>query len=591
MKIENPESLNNDSVRRMATILSEVDRLLNGGNIDSAIEVLCEFLKEYPSVANSYIAWFKLGLMLTQARHYERSIAAYQAALEQKPDLFEARVNLGLILEKLARPQEALAVWCATSVSPEGQTLLLNQQGRLLETLFVYDEAEKRLLQSLLINPEQRDALQHFTHLRAKQCKWPVIVDLPGLSPELQEGALGPLGVLAYKDDPQLQYQTIVSWVQAKFSDMPIAISPKKGYSHKKLRLGYMSSDFRWHAVSILAVELFELHDKEKFETYAFDFSPEDGSDFRKRVLAAFDHHIPMHTLSDQDAAQIIRDNEIDVLIDLNGLTANARPGILRFKPAPVQATWLGSLTTTGIKEVDYVITDPFVFHKSLEKYFVEQPAYLPTTFQLNDSKRVVGATLEREAYGLPPDKFVYACLNNNYKITPEVFAIWMRILRRTPNSIVWLLADNQWSKSSLLKQAKAHGIDADRVVFAQRVLPADYLARFKAADLFLDTSPYNAGTTAIDALWVGLPVLTCPGECFSSRVAGSILNAAGLPELVVKNWQEYEDLAVAIAQDPKKLTKLKSKLLAIKKSPLFDTKSRVRELEKLIYSIAVRAD
>ena len=578
---------------QLETLLIRLEGLSASGNTDQAIEQLCDFLKKQPHSKFAYKGWFFLGVLLAKRGQINRAINAYSAALEQRPDLYEARVNLGLLYERNKKYSEAISIWEAGLPPIEPQTILLNHQGRLLEQQFFYQEAEQKLHLSLVINPNQQDVIQHLTHLRAKQCEWPIIQKMPKLDITDQEAALGPLGVLAYKDDPALQLNTIRNWVSRKLTNEFKRMSPINGYTHKKIRLGYMSSDFRWHAVSILAVELFELHNRNDFEIYALDFSPNDNSLFRKRVLDAFDIHLPLHELSDESAAALIRKNEIDILIDLNGLTANARPGILKHKPAPVQMTWLGSLTTTGIQEVDYIIADEFVLPRKNEKYFVEKPIYMPTTFQLNDSKRQISSALTREEYGLPKNKFIYACLNNNYKITPEVFAIWMRILKRVPESIIWLLEDNQWSKANLQKEAIKYGVAEDRVFFGQRIPPNEYLARFKVADLFLDTSPYNAGTTAIDAIWSGLPLITCPGKCFSSRVAGSILRAANLSELVVENWKSYEDLAVDLAYDKNKLNQLKIKLETdiCKKSNLFNTEKQVESLENMLKKIALHAD
>ena len=353
------------------------------------------------------------------------------------------------------------------------------------------------------------------------------------------------------------------------------------------MRLGFLSSDLRWHAVSILAVEFFELLDKSVFETFAFDFSRPEQTAFQSRVLGAFEHVVPIHHLDDRQAAQVIADYQIDVLIDLNGLTSNARPVILMHKPAHLQITWLGSLTTTGIKEVDYFLCDDIVFDIAHQNFFIEKPLFLKTGIHLHDSQREVGVTKSRSEYGLPEDAFVFCCINSNYKITEVIFARWMKILDQVQNSVLWILADNDTAKATFKVRATMAGIDSSRVIIAQRLLPHDYLASLRAADLFLDTSPYNAGTTAIDCLFVGLPILTCPGRSVASRVAAGILEHAGFADLIASDWHAYEKMAVAYAANPSLLAVIKQRLNDPKKmtSALFDTNAKVKDFEAVILS------
>jgi predicted O-linked N-acetylglucosamine transferase (SPINDLY family) len=301
----------------------------------------------------------------------------------------------------------------------------------------------------------------------------------------------------------------------------------------------------------------------------------------RQRVLAAMDHHLPIHTLSDEQAAQLIRQNEIDILVDLTGLTAGSRFNILAYKPAPIQVSYLGLVGTCGIPEVDYILADRFVFPKELKPHFVEKPLYLPNVYQVNDSKRVIGETPSRESCGLPEDAFVYCSFNGSYKITPEVFACWIRILNRVQNSVLWLGADNQWARENLRNEVVRQGIDASRLIFAEKAPPAKYLARYRVADLFLDTSPYNAGTTASDALWAGLPVLTCPGRSFASRMAGALLTAVNMGELITHSLAEYEEKAVSLANNVKDYQLIRKRLEQEREhSTLFDAPRLVRDLE-----------
>jgi len=562
--------------------MTQANELAAQGQSDAAIMCYKEWLASPVTESQHYyIALFNMGVLLRSAGQIDEAIAAYQASLKLRPDFYQSAVNLGLALEAKGNTQDAINVWESALQPVEGQTLLLNHLGRSLETARQYAEAESKLERSLLLEPNQPDAIQHYFHLRQKQCEWPVIKPLPGISAQALLDSFGPLGLLALTDDPAVQLRAVQSWIARKLpTDLP-RLSPVEGYQHERLRIGYLSCDFRWHAVSILTAELFELHDREQFEIYGIDFSVDDGGAMRQRVINAMDHHLPIQSLTDEQAAQLIREHEIDILIDLTGLTSGARYKILAYKPAPIQMSYLGFVGSCGMPQIDYVLVDRFVFPEALAEFYVEKPLYLPEVYQANDSKREIGPTPGRETCGLPTDSFVYCSFNGSYKITPEVFAVWMRILKRVPNSVLWLVADNQWAQDNLTKQAIKHGIDADRLVFAERVAPADYLARYRVADLLLDTSPYNAGTTASDALWAGLPALTCPGRTFASRMAGSLLNAVGLPELIVPDWLAYENKAVQLALQPAELESYRHRLqTSAKSSALFDTKRFVRNLE-----------
>ena len=566
----------------LSDVMTQANELSLTGQLEAAIQCYQSWLATPESESeHHYIALFNMGVLLRSAGQNDAAIVAYQGSLKLRPDFYQAAVNLGLALEAQGRPEAAMAIWESALQPIEGQTLLLNHLGRSLENARFYAQAENKLERSLQLNPHQPDAIQHYFHLRQKQCEWPVIKSLPGLSEQELLDSFGPLGLLALSDDPGLQARAVQSWIARKLpTDLP-RLSPIDGYQHKRLRIGYMSCDFRWHAVSILTAELFELHDREQFEIYGIDFSVDDGGSMRKRVISAMDHHLPIQTLNDEEAAQLIRAHEIDILIDLTGLTSGARYPILAYKPAPIQISYLGFVGSCGMPQIDYILVDRFLFPEELALFYLEKPLYLPEVYQSNDSQREIGATPSREVCQLPADGFVYCSFNGSYKITPEVFAVWMRILKRVPHSVLWLVADNPWAQQNLSDQAHKHGIDPNRLVFAERVAPAEYLARYRVADLLLDTSPYNAGTTASDALWAGLPVLTCPGRTFASRMAGSLLNAVGLNELIAADWLAYENKAVQLALQPEELANYRQRLASsAKSSPLFDTRRFVRNLE-----------
>jgi protein O-GlcNAc transferase len=331
-----------------------------------------------------------------------------------------------------------------------------------------------------------------------------------------------------------------------------------------------------------LAAGLFELHDRSGFEVVAVSYGEDDGSPMRRRLEHAFERFLDVRARSDAQAAALLREMEIDIAVDLKGFTAGARPGILAQRPAPLQASYLGFPGTLGVPFIDYLIADRIVVPESEQACYAEKLVYLPECYQVNDASRAVAErTPAREEAGLPARGLVFCCFNNNYKILPETFACWMRLLREVPGSVLWLLKDSDAARANLEREARDAGIDPARLVFAARLPHAEHLARHRLADLFLDTLPYNAHTTASDALWAGLPVLTCTGTSFAGRVAASLLHAVGLPELVTRTRTDYEQLALALARDPQRLESLKEKLERNRKTAvLFDTARFARALE-----------
>lgn len=547
----------------------------------------------------AYAAHFNLAVTLSGALDDVGAEAAYRRALALKPTFIEGHLNLGTLLERLGRVDEALDLWRAVPAlgdpaSPNDIALHVqayNNLGRVLEIRRQLPEAERMLRESLRRNPDQRKVLTHFVHLRQKQCEWPVYCDIEGVDPQAMRAATSALAMLGLSNEPAEQLAAALTYVRENVAADCPRLSPAGGYAHRRLRIGYLSSDLHAHAVAILTAELYELHDREQVEVYAFCWSTEDGTPMRRRLLAAFDHVVRIGALSDAQAAQAIRDNEIDILVDLHGLTQGTRPGILAWHAAPVQLTWLGFPGPTALPGIDYVLADRFVLPPELAPHFVERPLYLPDSFQVNDRQREVGPRPTRAACKLPESAFVFCSFNNSYKITEEMFACWMRILARSPASVLWLVSDHDVVRTNLRAAAAAAGVDPARLLFAERVGPIEYLARYQVADLFLDTMPFNAGTTASDALWAGLPLLTCAGKTFSSRMAGSLLHAVGLPQLVCDRLQDYEEVAVRLAGAPAEAAALKEHLVRERAScALFDTPRFVRALEQLYAQVAVRS-
>ena len=546
----------------------------------------------------AYAAYFNLGVTLSNEQDLEGALAAYQASLKILPTFVQPRLNIGSTLERLGRIDDALDAWREVTQTvqpdtPENIGFLVmahNHRGRVLENQKRFLEAMECLSSSLAVNPNQPDALHHWVHIRQKQCLWPTYVPLPGISMEDMHAATSALAMISVSDDPAEQLAAARRFVAKKvISDVPKLCNPK-GYGHQKLRIAYVSSDFSNHPVSMLTADLFETHDRSQCEIYGYCWSPEDGSALRQRVLNAMDHFVRIDKMQDEEAARRIRADEIDILIDLQGQTAGARANLLAYRPAPIQITYLGLPATTGLPSIDYVIADRFLIPPEQAMYYSEIPLYMPDIYQCSDRKRSVGPTPTRASCGLPEQGFVFCSLNNNYKYTPEMFDAWMRILQRTPGSVLWLLADNLWAADNLKRETIARGVDPDRIFFAPRVSPENYLARYAVADLFLDTFPFNAGTTANDALWMGLPVLTYTGRSFASRMAGALLTAAGLPELITYNLRDYEEKAVDLATHSDDCRRLKDHLAQTKENGvLFDTPRFARNLEKILRDLSSR--
>lgn len=505
-----------------------------------------------PASPQRFAAWFNLGVLLLQSGDRPSAMVAYRHALALKPDLYQASVNLGLALEAEGRQAEALATWDAALQPDEARIPLLNHRGRLLETQKRYAEAEQSLRASLLLRPDQPDVIQHWSHLRQKGCIWPLQGDgIPGLDADALTLKGGPLGALALTDDPALQRRIGEAWIARKVPPAPQHLAPPRGYAHDRIRIGYLSSDFCRHAMGFLIVELLERHDRTRFEVFGYCSTPEDGSPIRRRILAALDHHVPVGHLADEAAARRIRADEIDILVDLNGLTHGARLGVLRWKPAPVQATYLGYVGPVPLPELDWMICDGIVVPPDQQDRYAPRPLPLDGLYQANDSRTPDLPATSRTEEGLPADTFLLCCFNNFYKITPAVFGAWTEILRRVPNAILWLTEDNPTGIANLRRHASEAGVAPDRLHFATRCDPARYLARLGLADLFLDTFPYNAGTVASDALRMGLPIVTLAGRSFASRMAASLLTAVGLTEGIATSLDGYVARAVAHATDP----------------------------------------
>ena len=394
---------------------------------------------------------------------------------------------------------------------------------------------------------------------------------------------IDPFPLLGLLDNPGLQRKCAETYSSLNYSQSSPSSKIEPYLNHSKIRIGYFSSDFHNHATMHLMAELFEAHNKEKFEIFAFSFGPNKNDSWRDRVKSSFDEFLDVSLVSDYQVTLLAKEKEIDIAIDLKGYTHNSRPKIFSEGSAPIQVSYLGYPGTMGAKFIDYLIADQVLIPRKEQKYYSEKIVYMPDSYQVNMSKRTISKSyFSREDLGLPEKGFVFCCFNNNYKVTPSTFASWIRILKAVDGSVLWLFETNSFSSSQLKKEATKYGVHEERLLFAKRLPVEEHLSRLKQADLFLDTLPYNAHTTCSDALRVELPILTLIGKSFASRVAASLLESIDLSELIVSSMSEYESVAIELALNPKKLNIIKNKIaINILSTSLFDSQLFTKQLEE----------
>ena len=533
-------------------ILSALERARPGVSGPSEIALYQHWIEANDRAPLLYAAWFNIGVLFAHTGDHVSAAIAYGNVLALRPNMLAAAINLGLLHEATGQPDQALAVWSQATQPDAARIALEIQQGRLLEKLGRFDDAEKIMHRVLMTDPAQPDVVHHWVHLRQKICQWPVAPsDIPGLPAAALVRSSGPLGILALTDEIDVQSAAAAAWIARKTEPAPRRLAPIEPYLHERIRIGYMSSDFCSHAMSYLIVELFERHDRGRFEIFGYCASPDDGTQLRKRVLAAFDHRRFIRTLSDEQAAQMIRDDEIDILIDLNGITDGSRLTVLRWRPAPIQASYLGYIGSIPLPELDYLLCDNVVIPPEHKAAYQPRPLPIAWFYQANDSKRTIGSPLSRAEAGLPVDAFVLCCFSKHYKITEEMFTAWMSILRQSDRAVLWLAMDNPYSQVNLIAAARQAGIAEERIIFSERADPDLYMSRLGLADLFLDTFPYNAGTVASDAIRMRLPLVTLCGRAFASRMAASLLHAIGAPQGITTSLPKYVETAVRFVNDP----------------------------------------
>ena len=588
------------------------------GHLDRAALLIAKALKIDPDTAFAHNNYANV---LQDQRKLTSALASYDRAISLDPQYAEAHNNRGDVLQVMGRLPEALLSYArALEISPRYAAAFYNQGnafgrlGRWREAVESYDQAlsiesqypqalmnrgnalfelrdneaaTQSYKQALSIDPAIPYLAGTLLHVNMQQCKWAdyrtqleaLLIDLRAHKPSCL-----PFPLLALTDDAALHKQVAQAWIETEYTKPRAAWVSTARSRHKKLRIGYFSGDFRNHPVAYLTAGLFEEHDRSQFEIFAFSFGPDTPDDMRLRLEKAFDHFVDVKDCTDTQLIARAREADLDIAIDLMGLTKGCRPRIFLARVAPVQMSYLGYPGTTGIAEMDYILVDQTIAEPVDASHYTEKFIRLAHSFQVNDpSRRPSERVFSRAELGLPPTGFVFCCFNNNYKINPAIFDCWMRMLQSVPGSVLWLREATEQAAQNLRDEARARGVEATRLVFAGRIESmADHLARQRAADLFVDALPYNAHTTASDALWAGVPVLTCKGQSYASRVGASLLRALDLSELITNNLDEYVQLAVALAQDPARLSAVRSalqqKLLV---TPLFDIKRFTRNIEQ----------
>lgn len=552
------------------------------GKLDRYDEATLEFEKALALNPRLARAWSGLGNTLRDRHLFDEALAAFDKALALESDIVEAWLGRGNVCALLKQFDNALTAYDRALILKPDLAQAWFGRGNVYASLKQYEKALSAYDQALSLEHDLTYALANRLYTKQLLCDWTNIeseIDQV-LSTVRNKKPFFPFNLLLISSSPEDQLQCAKVFASHQRSFPPLWRG--EIYSHSRIRIAYLSADFHEHATAYLTVGLFEKHDKNHFEVYAISAGPNDNSDIRLRIARAVDHFIDVRDKSDEEIAQLIRRFEIDLLLDLKGWTYNARNNVLPRRVAPLQVNYLGYPGTIGADYIDYIIADPTIIPKEQFPYYSERVVWLPDTYQVNDSRRPISEhALTREECVLPAAAFVFCCFNNPHKILPDIFDIWMRLLQRTEGSILWLFENHPTASANLRREAERRGVSPKRLVFAQKIPLPDHLARHRHADLFLDTMPCTAHTTASDALWAGLPIVTCLGETFAGRVAASLLRAIGLPELVTVSLKEYESLALKLANDPALLQGIKAKLAQNReRCPLFDTARFTRHIE-----------
>ncbi|MCG3771255.1 MAG: TPR repeat-containing protein YrrB [Nitrosomonadaceae bacterium] len=575
-------STSKPTTKRVGAKFNQALELHDKGQLLKA-QVLCEeILSEQP---NHFDSLHLLGVISYKNKRLQLAVDLMERAIKLNPNSADYCYNLGIVLHDLKQLEVAVASYDkAIQLDPDYAEAYYNR-GNALQDLKRFDAAASSYDKAIQLKPDLDYLIGMRLHARMHLNDWSNLEsNVAELITKIELGIKSSpsFGILSLTTSLLIQRKAAEIWTKDR-NPYNLSLGPiLKLQRSNKIRIGYFSADFRNHAVSLLAAELFEIHDRSRFELIAFSFGADTNDAMRKRVMAAFDKFIDVTSQPDSAVAILARSLKIDIAIDLGGHTGNNRMGIFSYRAAPIQVGYIGYPGTSGADYIDYLIADKTIIPKHSQQHYVEKIEYLPNSFQVNDRKRVIsGKKFTREELGLPVEGFVFCCFNSSYKITPHVFDSWISILNSVTGSVLWLSEANQTAVVNLRKEAEKRGLDPQRLVFAKRMQLPEYLASYQIADLFLDTLPYNAGATASDALWAGLPVITCIGESFASRMAASLLTAINLPELITNTRAEYGILAIELATNRVKHQNIKNKLAANRlTTPLFDTPLFTRHIE-----------
>ena len=570
--------------------------LASSGRPAQAIEIYKVWLGFNSKHPQAFVAHFNCSNLQGDHGDSAGAIASLNAALAQNADFHPAYINLGGLLERSGQNELGIEAWQQvitrlpqiSGAAISHKLTAYKQIGRVLLDHQRQSAAEVFLHQALEIEPDERDILEQYVALRLAQCEWPVIAPWEGVERKSLMVGISPLSMAAYTDDPMLQLGTAKRYVDAAIDQKVTALVTNEPFapidlSGRRLRVGYVSSDLRDHAVGYLMAEMLELHDKAKFEVFAYNCGPNATGALNERIRNTVEHWVDIEPMDDDTAAKKILNDSIDILVDVNGLTRHARTAVFARRPAPIQVNWLGFPGSMGSDYHHYIIADDWTIPPQSEIYFSEKVLRLPC-YQPNDRHRILADTSPTRAdVGLPDDAFVFCCFNGAQKFTRFTVDRWLEIMRRTPGSVLWLLENNADINDRLQDYAEANGVDRDRIVWAPKQLNAFHLSRYPLADLFLDSAPYGAHTTASDALWMGVPVLTLNGRGFAARVCGSLLRAAGLPDMICETPEAFIDRAEDLASNAAALCALKARLEAGRSTcDLFNMEKLVAALEGL---------
>ena len=551
------------------------------GRLDDAIST---YFKAISINTSFYQAYNNIGNILRKKGDFTKAINMFYKAISIEPNYIDARSNLAIALQERGRTNESInALKKVLSLKPDCSSTI-NTLGNIYKDQEKFDDAIAMYSKAISINPDFEMAIAQKLFMLAIVCDWKSIEGDKPFIDDLgkNKNFITTFSLLSLEDNPLNHKKRSEIFAKVKYPQKPIPFNTLISKSKKRIRIGYFSSDFYDHATMRLMSKILTLHDRQRFEVFAYSFGTQKNDYMRQNLINSVDVFDDVSQMSDKDVALLARQDEIDIAIDLKGHTQNNRSGIFAYRAAPIQINYLGYPGTMGANFIDYLIADSTIIPEEYKNYYSEEIIYMPHSYQPTNNNRLISQKeMTRSGMGLPEDSFVFCCFNNSYKITSVEFDIWMNLLKQVEGSVLWLLKTNKWAQANLRKEAENRGVNQDRIIFAGKLPQAEHLARQKLADLFIDTFNVNAHTTASDALWGGLPVVTKTGKGFAARVAASLLNAIDLPELVTENKKDYESLILELAHNREKLKEIKDKLIINRMSkPLFDSEMYTKHLE-----------